>query len=182
MTAGGSHTATKRPQSGRMRGGRGLRHSPGQSLPLEGKVVRLKPDRMRSKVTASYQLMVIVDSFDLISQPLRAASFPSRGSLSSKVRGRLHRVKPSPAYRGWHGASRDGCGGDPVRFIMLLGKTIDPTSVTPKGVTPSPQGEGFSSEVRGEKWLPLHAGRHTQKYPQKGAYIYDITGNHHRIR
>ena len=40
-----------------------------KSLPLEGKVVRLKPDRMRSKVTASYQPMVIIDSFDLISQP-----------------------------------------------------------------------------------------------------------------
>ena len=119
MTAGGSHTATKRPQSGRMRGGRGLRHSPGQSLPLEGgaprseskiymtaggshtstTVVRLKPDRMRSKVTASYQLMVIVDSFDLISQPLRAASFPSRGSLNSEVWGRLRRVK-APLHAG----------------------------------------------------------------------------------
>ena len=39
-----------------------------QSLPLEGKVVRLKPDRMRSKVTASYRLMVIIDRFDLISR------------------------------------------------------------------------------------------------------------------
>ena len=44
-------------------------------------MVRLLPDRMRSKVTASYHPMVIIDSFDLISQPLRAASFPSRGSL-----------------------------------------------------------------------------------------------------
>ena len=52
MTASGSHTSTM--------------------------VVRLEPDRMRSKVTASYHLMVIIDSFDLISQPLRAASFPSR--------------------------------------------------------------------------------------------------------
>ena len=43
MTAGGSHTSTT--------------------------VVRLKPDRMRSKVTASYQPIVIIDSFDLISQP-----------------------------------------------------------------------------------------------------------------
>ena len=39
-----------------------------QSLPLEGKVVRPKPDRMRSKVTASYQLMVIIFNFDLISR------------------------------------------------------------------------------------------------------------------
>ena len=39
-----------------------------ESLPLEGKVVRLKPDRMRSKVTASYQLMAIIDRFDLISR------------------------------------------------------------------------------------------------------------------
>ena len=39
-----------------------------KSLPLEGKVVRLKPDRMRSKVTASYQLVVIIDRFDLISR------------------------------------------------------------------------------------------------------------------
>ena len=40
-----------------------------KSLPLEGKVVRLKPDRMRSKVAALYQLMVMIGSFDLISQP-----------------------------------------------------------------------------------------------------------------
>ena len=53
----------------------------GESLPLEGKVVRLKPDRMRSKVTASYQLMAIIGGFDLIRQPLRAASFSSRRSL-----------------------------------------------------------------------------------------------------
>ena len=53
---------------------------------MEGKVVRLKPDRMRSKVTASYRPMATVGSFDLISQPLRAASFPSRGSLSSEHR------------------------------------------------------------------------------------------------
>ena len=43
MTAGGSHTSTT--------------------------VVRLKPDRMRSKVTASYRPMVMIGSFDLISQP-----------------------------------------------------------------------------------------------------------------
>ena len=42
MTAGGSHTSTT--------------------------VVRLKPDRMRSKVTASYKLVVIIFSFDLISR------------------------------------------------------------------------------------------------------------------
>ena len=43
-------------------------------------------------------------------------AFPSRGSLPSEVRGRLLRVKPSPAYRGWHGTSRVGCGGEPVRY------------------------------------------------------------------
>ena len=43
MTASGSHTSTM--------------------------VVRLKPDRMRSKVAALYQLMVMIGSFDLISQP-----------------------------------------------------------------------------------------------------------------
>ena len=58
MTASGSHTSTM--------------------------VVRLKPDRMRSKGTVSYQPMVRIASFDLISQPLRAASFPSRGSLYPK--------------------------------------------------------------------------------------------------
>ena len=105
MTAGGSHTSTT--------------------------LVRLKPDRMRSKVTASYQPMVKIDSFDLISQPLRAASFSSRRSLDTEVRDRLLRVKPSPAYRGWHGASRDGCGGDPVRIPEPPKKMIDPTSVTP---------------------------------------------------
>ena len=46
-------------------------------------VVRLKPDRMRSKITASYRPVVKIDRFDLIRQPLRAASFPSRGSLKS---------------------------------------------------------------------------------------------------
>ena len=70
-----------------------------ESLPLEGKVVRLKPDRMRSKVTSVVPTYVIIASFDLISQPLRAASFPSRGSLNSEVRGRLLRVK-APLCRG----------------------------------------------------------------------------------
>ena len=42
MTASGSHTSTM--------------------------VVRLKPDRMRSKVTASYQPMVMIGGFDLISR------------------------------------------------------------------------------------------------------------------
>ncbi len=42
MTAGGSHTSTT--------------------------VVRLKPDRMRSKVTALYQPMVMIGSYDLISR------------------------------------------------------------------------------------------------------------------
>ena len=49
-------------------------------------MVRPQPDRMRSKVAILYQLMVIIDRFDLISQPLRAASFPSRGSLCSEHR------------------------------------------------------------------------------------------------
>ncbi len=57
MTASGSHTSTI--------------------------VVRLKPYRMRSKITASYRPVVKIDRFDLIRQPLRAASFPSRGSLKS---------------------------------------------------------------------------------------------------
>ena len=39
-----------------------------QRLPLEGKVVRLKPDRMRSKVAILYHPMVIIFSFDLISR------------------------------------------------------------------------------------------------------------------
>ena len=59
-------------------------------------VVRLKPDRMRSKITASYRPVVKIDRFDLIRQPLRAARFPSRGSLNSKVPGRLLRVNGSP--------------------------------------------------------------------------------------
>ena len=42
MTAGGSHTSTT--------------------------VVRLKPDRMRSKVAVLHQPMVIIASFDLISR------------------------------------------------------------------------------------------------------------------
>ena len=57
MTASGSHTSTT--------------------------VVRLKPDRMRSKVTAWYQPMVRIDSFDLIRRNESCASFPSRGSLCS---------------------------------------------------------------------------------------------------
>ena len=75
----------------------------------------------------------------------------------------MHRPKPSPAYRGWHGVSRDGCGGDQVRFIGLPGKRLHPTSVSPDGLPPcssgmtatgshvyfyslrgaQPQGEGF---------------------------------------
>ena len=39
-----------------------------KSLPLEGKVVRLKPDRMRSKVAILCHPMVIIFSFDLISR------------------------------------------------------------------------------------------------------------------
>ena len=53
------------------------------------------------------------------------------------------RTKPSPAYRGWHGVSRDGCGGDQVRFTELSGNLLRPTSVSPDGLPPSPQGEGF---------------------------------------
>ena len=67
MTAGGSHTSTT--------------------------VVRLKPGRMRSKVTALYRPMVMIGSFDLISRNESRASFPSRGSLSSEVRGCFLRVK-----------------------------------------------------------------------------------------
>ena len=62
-------------------------------------MVRLKPDRMRSKVTGLYQPMVKIGSFDLISQPLRAASFSSRRSLSSEVRGWFVRVKAPPTRR-----------------------------------------------------------------------------------
>ena len=58
MTAGGSHTSTT--------------------------VVRLKPDRMRSKVAILYQLMAMIFSFDLISRNESCASFPSRGSLSPR--------------------------------------------------------------------------------------------------
>ena len=36
-----------------------------------------------------------------------------------------------------------------MRFIGLLGKMMDPTSVTPKGVPPSPQGEGFPQRAGG---------------------------------
>ena len=72
----------------RMRGGRGYRCTTSQSLPLEGgaprseskiymtaggshtttTLVRLKPDRMRSKGTVLYQPMVMIGSFDLISR------------------------------------------------------------------------------------------------------------------
>ena len=72
------------------------------------------------------------------------------------------RVKPSPAYRGWHGASRGGCGGEPVRFIGLPGKTIGPTSVSPKGLPPSPQGEGFSQK-------PLPSTPNDRTLPQSRA-------------
>ena len=66
---------------------------------------------MRSKVTASYQLMVIIDRFDLISQPLRAASFPSRGSLTHRHFGVWNssgRGMPPPLQRfaGRHTGSR----------------------------------------------------------------------------
>ena len=116
---------------------------------------------MRSKVTVSHQPMAMIDSFDLISQPLRAASFPSRGSLNSEVRGRLLRVMAPPTQGRQtqkYGASSSeasplllteggpggaGCGGDQVRFIGQPGKTIGPTSVSPDGLPPSPRGRLF---------------------------------------
>ncbi len=33
-----------------------------------------------------------------------------------------------------------------MRFLRLLGNTVHPTSVSPKGLPPSPQGEGFSQK------------------------------------
>ena len=44
-----------------------------------------------------------------------------RGALTQKYGAASSESKPSPAYRGWHGASRDGCGGDPVRISEPLG-------------------------------------------------------------
>ena len=71
---------------------------------------------MRSKLKIITMGWYKIATFDLIRSGLSRTTFPSRGRLSSEVRGWFLRVKPSPAYRGWHGASRDGCGGDPVRY------------------------------------------------------------------
>ena len=76
-------------------------------------------------------------------------------------------TEKSPLLLTEGGPEGAGCGGDPVRIIAPPGKTIHPTSVTPKGVTPcssgmtatgshgyfyslrgaQPQGEGFSQEL-----------------------------------
>ena len=85
----------------------------------------------------------------------------------------LYREKPSPAYRGWHGVSRDGCGGDPVRFFGLPGKSIGPTSVSPDGLPPSPQGEGFSLKPRPLPPLIRHGLRH-DTFPQGKAYASPV--------
>ena len=86
--------------------------------------------------------------------------FPSRGSLHSEVRGRLLRVKPSPAYRGWPRRGR-GWKGSGVIFGPPR-KTIGPTSVSPGGLPPSPQGEGFPQRAGGllRRFLTL---RHRQR-------------------
>ena len=66
--------------------------------------------------------MVMNDRFDLISQPLRAASFPSRGSLSSEVRTRfLREWLPcvGGAFFASLGASKPLSGG-----ILLLLRTL----------------------------------------------------------
>ena len=78
-----------------------------------------------------------------------------------------HRPKPSPGGGGPEGA---GCGGDPARIPEAPGTTIGPTSVSPDGLPPSPQGEGFSPrrflriEFGGRGMPPplqCHAVRHT---------------------
>ena len=48
--------------------------------------------------------------------------------------------KALSCWRGWHGVSRDGCGGDQVRFIVLPGNRLRPTSVSPDGLPPCSSG------------------------------------------
>ena len=48
--------------------------------------------------------------------------------------------KALSCWRGWHGVSRDGCGGDQLRFIVLPGNRLRPTSVSPDGLTPCSSG------------------------------------------
>ena len=91
------------------------------------KVVRLKPDRMRGgrgcRQSTSQWL------------PLHRGGSASLGVGTSE---------PSPLLLTEGGPEGAGCGGDPVRFIGLFGNAIGPTSVSPDGLPPSPQGEGFS--------------------------------------
>ena len=82
-------------------------------------------------------------SFDSLLQkptvhPLRATqawpTSPYTGEAYASPGIWLLREKPSPAGEG--GPEGAGCGGDQVRFIRLPGKTLHPTSVSPKGLTP----------------------------------------------
>ena len=57
----------------------------------------------------------------------------------------MRRVKPSPAYRGWPRRGRVWRGAGTI--FGLPGKTIGPTSVSPKGLPPSPRGEGFPQKL-----------------------------------
>ena len=70
---------------------------------------------------------------------------PTRREANSEVPGQLLRVKPSPAYRGWPRRGRVWRGAGTI--FGLPGKTIGPTSVSPKGLPPSPQGEGFPQKL-----------------------------------
>ncbi len=82
------------------------------------------------------------------------------GRLTQKYRASCSESSPLLLTEG--GPEGAGCGGDPVRSFELPGKTIRPTSVSPKGLPPSPQGEGFSQK-------PLPSTPNDRTLPQSRA-------------
>ena len=101
MTAGGSHTATKWPQSGRMRGGRGFRRSTGQSLPLEGKACFASPgSAYEIRAGGACRRPYTQNRYclpPLIRPPERVATFP-QGKAISQSRQSLRRFLPLLHY------------------------------------------------------------------------------------
>ena len=74
---------------------------------------------------------------------LTLRQLPLQGKPSLRSTGAVAQREALSCWRGWHGASRDGCGGDHLRFIGLPGNMLRPTSVLAYAKPPSPQGEGF---------------------------------------
>ena len=88
--------------------------------------------------------MATVGSFDLISQPLRADSFPWRRSLSSEHPTPTSHASTLP--QSVHSA--DSPLSEGARRRCVTANPYRPSSVCPDGQPPSP-GEGYSQKFRG---------------------------------